>query len=723
MKMQKKYIIMAMASAMAISAASAVIAEETQLQFTQQNSMSNGQVPDLGQASKTKLLRLGNGTLVMAFGEGVDASRLAYNLKGDAEIPAQDLFVRTCASTAVDCSVEANWTAAQNISNTVNKSSMSTEWQGEGTGRVPYPGDSDKPNIVNSGTNLMLTWTDKFCEALPDDLDGTNQRSVTYLTRDNREIPFSCTYAAHSADSGKTWSVPIQLSDGSRDAKQDVGKVNALGKAVVSWQEDPLGLQLGSADGPGDGASGATASHGTDVWYTTSTNEVTKTDPDSGLPVAGKTTGFNSLARLTDNVTGQASGLHGVIRDAAGVLVDDASIEGGSTASTRANSGMVGPNLIFAYEETKGTSGLDIGKYVRYHTFTYPTDPTTQSGQAGCLISNPTENARRVRFVLNSVPGPETGLTMGIFWKEGQYDQGGPSDIVARIAKGGFAPTDMSPAVDVNCTEADLELAQAVNNTPAFNLSSNTKAGTNTLADTTETNNIETANAHRGGAAGDNLFIGFSYSEDWALSTYTNLVNYDFYMRTYDAVTNTWAGAKNLSNLPSTLISVREPRVVKAAFSADPAANYNPNAFIVAWGSQTNVASHVEDAQDLDVFYTRTFDNGATYEPVVKIANPDANPRYESQLRLTPDGQTVYSAWNEESATGTESMFAVGTSGPITGEDPYESVLATISSEVTDATTSTSGGSASIFEGVLLPLLVGIGIGFVGFLGLRKAKK
>ena len=63
-----------------------------------------------------------------------------------------------------------------------------------------------------------------------------------------------------------------------RDAKQDAHSGNVTtdpasasyrkGQVVISWQEDPQGLQLGEADGPGDGASGAQVNGGTGIWYT-----------------------------------------------------------------------------------------------------------------------------------------------------------------------------------------------------------------------------------------------------------------------------------------------------------------------------------------------------------------------------------------------------------------------------------------------------------------------
>ena len=716
MKTHKKQLIIAMALAMGVGGnAYAVEQANTQMHFGETQNLSSKQVPDLGLAFKAKLVRLGNGMLISAFGDGVDASKVVYDLKGDNERPARDIFVRTCASASVDCGVESNWSDPVNVSNTAVQTSISTDWDGasvDGTTRKAYWGDSDKPNIANGGGNLMLTWVDKFC-------DSGSQRTVTYVTRDNREIPFSCTYASYSTNGGLAWTAPTRLSDGSRDAKQDASKVSSMGESIITWQEDPLGLQIGGGDGPGDGASGATASHGTDVWYATTTNEVT----DAVLK-KGKPTGFTTPARLTNNFTKSMAGDNRTVKDANGNLVDASLIDGGSTASTRANNALVGPNIVVTYEETKGSEEIEFGKYIRYHSFPYSTDPSAVTNQAGCLISNPAENARRVRFVPQATPGA-SGLQMGIFWKEGKYDGGGPSDIVARVLRNGVSYTNMVPAVDANCNAPDYDSSKAVNNQPAYNLSSNTKTGGN-LSDTTEANNAENALAHRGAIVGDDLYIGYSYTSDWALVTYTNLDNYDFWLRHYNGATDEWTTPVNLSNLKSEInpetnveykpLTVREPRFVKTPYSDDPAQNYNPDAFVIAWGTQTNVASHIEEAEDVEIFYTRSFDKGVTFEPVVSVANPNNASRFESQLRPSPDGQTVYAVWNEESNGAVDAISAVAITGEVTD-------VPVVTPPVTDTTVASSGGSASVFSGLIMPALVGLLMGIIGFMGLRKIQK
>lgn len=700
MKMTKSHLALAITALLSTTAASAA---DTQLSFSNTFNLSDDQTPDLGDAFKTKLVRLGNGTLISVFGDGVNSSNIAYDLKGDAERPARDIFIRTCATASVDCSVEANWSAPVNVSGTAELTSITTDWQGDNGDPSAYYGDSDKPNISNGGSNIMITWTDKYCP-------GGNQRTVSYLTRDNREVPFSCTWARPaSVNAGGviSWgSAAVQLSNGERDAKQDVSKVNSLGRAVVTWQEDPLGLQIGSADGPGDGASGATASHGTDIWFTTTTNTTSSA-------TVGVVTGFNTAARLTDNATKNASGNHDVIKDSSGVVILDDDIDGGNAAATRANTALVGPTIVVAYEETKGSEGLAIGKFVRYHAFPYTVDDTAitaAANQVGCIISNPLENARRVRFMpqaSNLINDTDAGLRVGIIWKEGQYDQGGPSDIMARLAFNGVAAADMVPAVDAACATSDYLVAEDLNNTAAYNLSSNTPNATAAnLSDTTETNNIENALAHRGAIVGNDLYIGYSYTSDWALANYTDLENYDFWLRRYDAETDTWTLPKNISNLPTKKLTVREPRIVKTPYTTSTAfGTYNPDALVIAWGLQTNVASHIEEAEELDIIYTRTFDKGETFEPNVATDNATANSRFESQLRPTPDNQTLYAVWNESDGTVTDAVAAVGTTisetvDPELVEDAYTNVLEIF------GLSSSGGGSLNLWYLLTLGIFV-----------------
>ena len=256
------------------------------------------QTHDFDRAAKSRLVRLANGTLVAAYCDAVadDPAKYVYDLKADVERPARDIFVRTCDSAGADCADPRNWTAPVNISKTAAQSSIDTDWTGDTDGsaeRTPFHGDSGKPNIFGSGDRVVVTWVDKYCPG--DGGQPTAQRTVTYLERNEREVPFSCVYAAHASGNvgaSVDWTVK-RLTDGSRDAHQDVNRGMQNGGWAVIWQEDPRGLQPGEAEGPGDGASGARVSLGTDVWYTYS-------------GPGGKFGAWQTPLRLTDNWTGGA---------------------------------------------------------------------------------------------------------------------------------------------------------------------------------------------------------------------------------------------------------------------------------------------------------------------------------------------------------------------------------------------------------------------------------
>lgn len=177
---------------------------------------------------------------------------------------------------------------------------------------VAYPGHSHKSTINLQGDNILVAWLDKYCPSgnpydlelldgsYPDDyyqVNGT-QGSIDYdlpctnpdldpedLEYDCSpngkavyEVPFSCVWAARGVfvvdpddaegDGYKIqWRKEEQLTSGRRDANKIWIASADIGYAIA-WQEDPEGLREGKGEGPGVGWSGATANHGSDIWYT-----------------------------------------------------------------------------------------------------------------------------------------------------------------------------------------------------------------------------------------------------------------------------------------------------------------------------------------------------------------------------------------------------------------------------------------------------------------------
>lgn len=747
----------------------AYAATQLQIQLKNELFLSRG-----GSGHKPKIQRIGsNGNLVMVYGDRFDSAPVVYDPKAKAERQARDIFVRYCTPTPETdttttprktCDGESDWSAPVNVSRSADKSSIQTAWQAGGTTRTAFYGDIDKPNIKTSGPVMVLTWTSKYCpssDLQADDTDGDqnlNQRAIRYLDRENRIVPFSCMWTAASVNSGVSWGAPVQLSTGERDAKQDSSSGNydsaaKTGRINLSWQEDPHGLQPGEADGPGDGASGANVTGGTEVWYTYATVNLSapSTPADDFVLAAGpgatepRAKGF----RLTDN-WGGLYGLSGETADvfgADGTPLDgstapeqngstiDQRIETGTAGGSRPNIAMVGPTTVLAWEETKGSEGLDSGKFVRYLSFPYNAPP---QAAPGCIISNPQKNARRVRFLTQegSVASPG-GMNMAIFWKEGLFNQGGPSDIVVRRGMGGLAAANMVPAVDANCATSVYADAKGLSNALPENISSrapNLSATDNGLGDDTEVNSAENALAHRGVLRGDELWIGFNYTHDLA-KMWVQQDNYNFWVRkyTFDPATRTgsWALPDNITQITNTHINVREPRFFGTqpsnptacstgnpadATTTDPTLCQAKNRIFVAYGSQTNVPPSAPNGpEDLGIYLTASMDSGRSFIPSVAFSNErgslfnDEDHAFEAQLVARPDGKRVYGTFNTANATGSAAA--------------YRSVDI-VAVEVADPVPTSEGGGCTSAGGKqpvdpVLPMLAALGL--IGW-SLRRAR-
>lgn len=636
---------------------------------------------------KPKLQRLGDGTLVIAYGDAPTGAGTVYDVKAGEERAARDIFVKTCKPDATrTCDAFADWSAAINVSTSALMSSAGTfDWRGTLAAPSTYPGDVDKANIKTNGALMVLTWVSKFCpdgNLVWDGVQPSRQRAIQYLERDSRVVPFSCAWMSYSATKGASWSPAKQLSTGERDAIQDASGGSIVtdtasagynrGQINVSWQEDPQGLQLGEADGPGDGASGANVNGGTDVWYTQATVDLTLAKPVSGFEYNTPYLNLQRAQRLSDNWQGD-HGIHGSVNhifDGAGANVTVGQIEKGQAGAARPNIGMVGTTSVVAYEETKGSVGLDDGKFIRYHAFPFNTDFSTYTGKAGCIISDPSKNARRVRFLTQSPTdaGPG-GIQIGIFWKEGSYDKGGPSDIRLRRGMGGLQPAHMVPAVDAACATSDHASAIALTSAKGDNISSQAPTATMAnLVDDTELNHAENALAHRGVLRGKDLWIGYSYTGD-LVKFWAQLDNYNFWIRKFN-VTTGWDNPQNVTNIADKGINVREPRIFGTPKSnpatcpsgnltdpttTNPADCQNASVVYLAWGTQTNVSPFDPvGGQDLGQFITVSTDSAASFAPVVKLSAVqgvvwgDEASAYESQPVTRPDGARFYAVWNQK---------------------------------------------------------------------------
>ncbi|MCB9931892.1 MAG: exo-alpha-sialidase [Planctomycetes bacterium] len=586
-------------------------------------------------------------TLISVYADSPNPANQVWDYTGELR-GARDLFVTRSTDHGV------TWSQPVNITNFTNLFSATADPDGVGPlGQTTYWGDCDKPTLMGTtqtGKNAIIFFSASY-NAL---LNGA-QKKVAYPEFGGVEVPYQCTYVAWTKDAGLTWTMQ-QLSDGVRDSKQTNAHQTGAGFALV-WQEDPHGLQPGQAEGPGDGGSGAKTSQGTDVWYTAVTR--------SAMNGAGFT-GFPAGVRVTDNFTSR----------------DQDNLEYGPERASRANVAIIGQSAVIAYEETKALEQFDTGKYIRYHVVSPFSQVTTSEigfeshaygltsdvtkGQ-GWIISDPAENARRVRIVNQGTPGPTTGLLFAFVYRQGLYDQGGPADIMVRTGRKnaadmnstGLRPEDLYPSINFSSTGtyplptglntgSDRELAAG--SAKPLNMSS--RLG---LTADSDDDNIENALAHRGEVDGDEIIIGYSWTNDGTLARYTDLANFNFFIRRSFDGGDTWEAPRNLTNITNTKISVREPRIVKTPKNTDPARPQATGTFVVAWGTEVNQYEHLADRViNLSIYITRTTNDGLTFEPVQLLsqATVDAEDE-ESQLRPEPEGQTVHAIWmNTDAVSG-----------------------------------------------------------------------
>lgn len=571
-------------------------------------------------ANKARLLRLTDGTLIVAWHEGVDTAYGAWSLDGVVYAP-RDIFVVASSDGG------GSWSSPLNVSNTASMTDPSVFYDraGDGTGLTNYPGDSDKATLFASGKNLVITWNDTYCG------DGIHGPARYKGPLGLIEVPYHCLYAARmTVASGNVSLIAVdRLTDGTRDVKNEIARGTGAGFALA-WQEDPAGLQLGEARGEGDGASGARVSRGTDIWYAWLTkSEYANPEKSWHGPVA-----------ISDNFDYENAAVTG----------------GGASRPIMAMAGSPAFALL-AYEETKNSSGLDVGKYVRFHQFPFN---APQASSAGVIVSTPGENSRRARIVAASSPGNTHGTRMLLMWRQGEGIQGAPADFMMRVASvppgtdlgnvpnAGFRVEDLWPAVDPD---------DPLNNELALNISGAE------LSDPTSVDPFKAAKAHRAVLDGD--FIYVAYVQDPNAKKDSD--KYQYFLRWSDDGGLSWSVPARLSAGEPKSADIIEPRLIRTPRSLDsglPEDVRDADVYIAAWGLAAIPEYAVEPIRD-GLFVTRTVDRGLSFEraKALDVSKTGVDQTDEQiQLRVTPDGQNVYAVWIRRDARQSDVIFnsAVG---------------------------------------------------------------
>ncbi len=567
-------------------------------------------------ANKARLLRLTDGTLIVAWHEGVDTAYGAWSLDGVVYAP-RDIFIVASPDGGV------SWSNPVNVSNTGSLTDPAVFYDrtGDGAGLANFPGDSGKATLFAAGKNLVITWNDTYCG------DGVHGPARYQGPLGMIEVPYRCLYAARvTVSSGNIKLIAVdRLTDGARDVKNEIARGTGAGFALA-WQEDPAGLQLGEARGEGDGASGARVTRGTDIWYAW----VTKSE------FADAEKSWHGPVPISDNFD-----------------YENATVTGGG--ASRPIMAMTGSPAfaLLVYEETKNSSGVDVGKYVRFHQFKFNAPP---ENDAGVIISTPGENGRRARVVAASSAGSTHGTRMVLMWRQGEGIQGAPADFMMRVGSvppgtdlgsvpdAGFRVEDLWPAVDPD---------DPLNNEPGLNISGAE------LADPTSVDPLTNSKAHRAVLDGD--FIYAAYLQDPNVENGSD--QYQLFLRWSDDGGLNWSVPARVSTGVPESTNIIEPRLIrtpKGLDSGKPEDIRSADVFIVAWGTEIMPEDALEPIRDA-LFVTRTADRGVSFERIqaLELSRTAADQTDEQiQLRVTPDGQNVYAIWIRRNGNESNVIFS-----------------------------------------------------------------
>ena len=616
------------------------------------------------------------------------------------------------------------------VSNTSALTSTSVTWgtkdvAGEIVPNViAYPGHAQTPTMAVNDDKIIIAWNDKYCPnstLFENDYFTVNgeQGFIDYegLVSPNGktmyQVPFSCVWTKRGTisktDATIEWKEAQQLTTGTRDSNHIWIEGSDVGFAVV-WQEDKEGLRPGDAEGPGEGWSGATTDHGSDIWYSSLENSKFDTVANLNYPI-----------RLTDNEKCTIGDEKQYCQDLCTDYGYQTLIANGDSAkeTKRCNSpykdnlstftttldGDTGASrpavkilktdkdehvVVVGYEETKGlsqssagvpdkiiTNIADEGKAIFFESFLFSeaanitlsgdtkiTDYPVPMISAGKIVSEKYpqegnssnmiyEDARRLVIgtqVDSTMPSNEK-INFAFMYKQSYETQGSSSDMFVKVVKNGFTIDHFENANNIS---SQAKPAAPISDPAAYTVNW-TSAN---LKDTTYSSPDENTFSPRIFLRGDNIYVGYEYTPNENLVDEAGETTMPSNFHTHIYTNGAWQGPKNITQVINP-----NQTTVDARFFGTPQAGegeaYDPNVLFVTWGNIDYDATF-DERREADLFYTRSTDNGATWDATSYLANQAASVIEEKEVEslAAADGKSFYNVWiQEEDGEGVDANY------------------------------------------------------------------
>ena len=273
-------------------------------------------------------------------------------------------------------------------------------------------------------------------------------------------------------------------------------------------------------------------------------------------------------------------------------------------------------------------------------------DGTASVSETGEMVY---ENARRL-VIMSQVDPCEAGegdYTFGFLYKQGIYTRGGPSDMFIRMNAGFTYDTFVSADGVLNVSSHEVGVDEEGKFTDEITWDESM------MQDQSYTILEDNTFSPRGWLRGSDIITGFEYTPNWDMSE-SGCVPNNFHINRY--VDGVWYGPQNISNVQGPCISTLDPRFHPTPKGKDSGLDSDRSArdtIVMVYGT-----FDMATGEELDLFYTRSTDMGATWELVVrqsdgalvndKLVARDGVQEKEAQVLVSPDGTMLYTVWNQE---------------------------------------------------------------------------